>query len=505
VSTHAVEDTTPILIGGGQLVQRDVDPAAALEPLAMMVEVARRAAVDAGAGDRLLAGLDAIAVVNILGWQYENAPRLLAERLGAHPREELYTTIGGNTPQSLVTRTAGEIAAGRIRLALLAGGEAFHTLQRARRTGVPLRWTTGGTGSPTMLGETRAGTHPVESAHGLHLPVQIYPMFDNALRARAGWSLAEHQRRLGALCSGLSAVAAQNPYAWFPRARTGEEIATPTPTNRMVGFPYTKYMNAIMDVDQAAGVLMTSVGHARALGIPRARWVYLRGAADAHDLWHVVERVGYAESPAIRAAGAAALAMAGVGIEDVAHFDFYSCFPSAVQLGRDALGIPADDPRPLTVTGGLPYAGGPGNNYTMHAIATMLDRLRAAPGSVGLVSGLGWYVTKHAIGVYATEPGSGPWGAPDAHALQAGLDATPHPALAVEPDGGASIETYTVVHDREGAPVRGFVIGRLADGARFVAHTPSDRTLLEGLVAREAIGVRGRVTHAKDTNTFVPD
>jgi acetyl-CoA C-acetyltransferase len=318
--------------------------------------------------------------------------------------------------------------------------------------------------------------------------------------------LAEHQRRLGVLCGALSAVAAQNAYAWFPRARSAEEIATPTASNRMVGFPYTKYMNAIMEVDQAAGVLMTSVGHARALGIPPARWVYLRGAADAHDLWHVVERVGYAESPAIRAAGRAALTMAGVTIDEVAHLDLYSCFPSAVQLGRDALGIPIDDPRPLTVTGGLPYAGGPGNNYTMHAIATMLDRLRAAPGSVGLVSGLGWYVTKHAVGVYSTEPGTGPWRAPDTHALQAALDATPHPPLAREPSGAASIETYTVVHDRDGVPVRGFVIGRLADGgARFVAHTPSDRPLLEGLVAREAVGLRGRAAHAQGTNTFVPD
>jgi acetyl-CoA C-acetyltransferase len=436
-----MDDTTPILIGGGQLIQREVDPAAALEPLAMMVEVARRAAADASGDDRLLARLDSVAVVSILGWQYDNAPRLLAERLGAHPAEEIYTTIGGNTPQSLVTRTANEIAAGRVRLALLAGAEAFHTLRRARRAGVALRWTTGGAGSPTVLGETRVGTHPAESAHGLHLPVQIYPLFENALRARAGWSLAEHRRRLGALCAGLSAVAADNPYAWFRSARSADEIATPTATNRMVGFPYTKFMNAIMEVDQAAGVLMTSVGHARTLGIPPSRWVYLRGASDAHDLWHVVERVGYAESPAIRAAGAAALAMAGIDIAGVAHLDLYSCFPSAVQLARDALGIPLDDPRPLTVTGGLPYAGGPGNNYTMHAIATMMDRLRAAPRSVGLVSGLGWYVTKHAVGVYATEPGPTPWRPPDARGLQSALDATPHPALAPQAEraaGGAN-------------------------------------------------------------------
>jgi acetyl-CoA C-acetyltransferase len=499
------EERTPILIGAGQYTQRDVDPASAKEPLEMMVETAQLASEDAGADARLLRQLDCVAVVNVLTWHYDNAPRALAERLDAVPKQELYTTVGGNTPQWLVNETAAQVAAGRVRLALLAGAEAVHTLLRARRAGVELKWSSDGAGAPTIVGDARMGMCDHEMNHGLQMPAQIYPLFENALRAHHGLSLAVHRERLGLLCSRFSTVAAQNPYAWFRQARPPGEIATITADNRLIGFPYPKYMNAIIDVDQSAAVLVTSVGTARALGIDPSRWVYLTGCGDAHDLWFVTDRVNYYTSPAIRMAGQQALRMAGGDISQIDYFDLYSCFPCAVQIGRDMLGIPEDDPRPLTVTGGLPYHGGPGNNYTMHGIATMMDRLRAARGTKGLVSGLGWYMTKHSIGIYGTEPNPGTWRRVDPKADQAEIDRAPHPELATEPSGSATIETYTVLHDREGQPAKGIVVGRLQDGRRFVANTPEDRAVLEALTACEAVGRTGKASSAGGLNHFEPD
>ncbi len=495
---------TPILVGAGQLTQRDVEPAAALEPLAMMDVVARRAAEDAGAGPVLLGRVDSLAVVNVFCWPYANPSRALAERLGMRPAEELYTTVGGNTPQWLVNETAAKIAGGRVRLALLAGAEAVRTVLRARRARHQLSWASGGDSSPTVIGDARDGTSEHEVAHGLMLPTQIYPLFENALRARARHGVAEHQRRLGELCARLSAVAAENPHAWFHQARTADEIATVSSANRMIGFPYPKLMNAIIEVDQAAAVLMTSVAEARALGIPRERWVYLWGSGQAHDRWFVTDRVDYLNSPAIREAGRQALAAAGVGIDRVEHLDVYSCFPAAVQIGRDALGIAPHDPRPLTVTGGLPYFGGPGNNYSMHAIAEMMARVRARAGAIGLVTALGWYMTKHAIGVYCAAPKDGAFVREDPAPRQALLDAEPAPELVREPSGQGTVETYTVLHDRDGAPVRGLVIGRLDDGRRFLANIPDDRATLEGLMLREGVGVCGRVTTHGGLGRFEP-
>ena len=498
------DDRTPILVGAGQFTQRDVAPVAALEPLAMMEVVARLAADDAGGGPALLGRVDSLAVVNVFSWPYANPPRLLAERLGMHPAEELYTTVGGNTPQWLVNETAAKIAGGRVRLALLAGAEAVRTVLHARKARHQLAWTSGGAGTPTVIGDARDGTNEHEVAHGLMLPTQIYPLFENALRARSGRGVAEHQRVLGELCARLSAVAAENPHAWFREAHTADDIATVSPRNRMIGFPYPKLMNAIIEVDQAAAVLMTSVAEARALGIPQARWVYLWGSGQAHDRWFVSDRVDYVSSPAIREAGGQALAAAGIGIDRVHYFDVYSCFPAAVQIGCEALGIAADDPRPLTVTGGLPYFGGAGNNYAMHAIAEMMARVRARPGSIGLVTALGWYITKHAIGVYSAAPKEAPFVGEGPAPRQSLLDAGPAPELAREPAGAGTVETYTVLHDRDGSPMRGLVVGRLDDGRRFLAIAPDDRAVLEGLTVREAIGLRGRVSTSEGLGRFDP-
>jgi acetyl-CoA C-acetyltransferase len=495
------DDRTPILVGAGQITQRDVEPERALEPVALMAAAARAAAEDAGGGERLLRAADRIVAVNTFCVPYGNLPQRLAEEIGAHPTEEIYTTIGGNTPQAVVNLMATRVAAGEADVVVLAGGEAMRSVRQAHGKRLRLRWG-GGDGTPTVVGDPRDGTSAQEIAHGLMLPTAMYPLFENAIRARRGWSLDEHRRRLGVLYAGFSEVAATHPQAWFPQRRSADEIATVTADNRMIAFPYPKLMNAIIEVDQAAAVIMTSVGRARTMGIAPSRWVYPWAGAEAHDRWFVSERADHAVSPAIASAGRAALDAAGVTIDQIAHFDLYSCFPSAVQIGRDMLGIPEHDPRPLTVTGGLAYFGGPGNNYSMHAIATTCDRLRAAPGTIGLVSALGWYITKHAIGIYGATPPKRPWRAVDGAALQRTIDSQPGVVVVEQPNGAGTIETYTVVYGRDGAPMRGIVLGRLDDGRRFLANTPSDRTLLESLTRTEAIGRRGRVAPDGETNRF---
>jgi acetyl-CoA C-acetyltransferase len=305
--------------------------------------------------------------------------------------------------------------------------------------------------------------------------------------------------------AGFSSVAAANPYSWFREARTAQQIATAGPDNRYIGFPYPKFMNAIMDVDQGAALLMTSAAEARRLKVPEEKWVYLHGCGDASDHWFISERVDYHSSPAIRAVGERALSMAGVGIGDIAHIDLYSCFPSAVEIGRDMLGIAQDDPRPLTVTGGLPYFGGPGNNYVGHSIAAMVEKLRADRGSLGLVTANGWYVTKHAAGVYSSAPPEREWRRADPKIDQRAIDAQPHPPFTTMPGGDATVETYTVVFDHDGAPELGIVVGRTPDGARFLANTPSDRRTLESMTKHEMVGAKGRVAQAEDgRNIFTP-
>jgi acetyl-CoA C-acetyltransferase len=491
----------PVLIGAGQLTNRLKSLDQAIEPLEMMERVARDAADDAGASG-ILEKLDLVQVVNILSWSYTDAPGMLAARVGAEAKHFVYSPIGGETPQRLINETAQAIAEGRIRLALLAGCEVMESRRLARKLDEKLPWERG---TPQRVdGENRPGFTETEARHGAATPPRVYPLFENAIRANLDLSLDAHQRRLGELCSRFTSVAAENPFAWFPQVREADDIAGVRPDNRMVGFPYPKLMNAIMEVDQAAALIMTGSETARDLGIPEDRWVYVHGCGDAIEKWFVSERVNYHSSPAIRAATQQALTMAGIGVDDVAAFDIYSCFPSAVQLGLDALGLKPDDPRPLTVTGGLPYAGGPGNNYVMHSVATMMQRLRESPTDFGLVTGLGWFATKHSAGVYGTSPPDREWKRANPAADQRKIDTLESPPFTEQPDGDATVETYTVVFSRDGEPEQGIVIGRLDNGvgARFFANTPPDRELMLAMTREEFVGARGQVRSADGRNVF---
>lgn len=518
--TDRIDPKTPILVGGAQFTQRTAREGKitqGLNPIEMLARPAREAMADTGAAlADLSAAIDTVAVVRftadtpgdqgrLVGRMFRNPPAALAKHVGASPRRAFYTATGGNTPQWLVNRTAEEIASGECEVALLAGAEYLATFIGAAKKGIDLGWAdlpdADFGGDPEEIGDMRAGVNAHEQAYGLQFPVNTYPLFENAIRGQKGHSVEDHLKWLGLFFSPFSKVASENPYAWFPTYRSPEEIATPTPQNRFVGFPYTKYLNAVIEVDMSAAVVMTSVGKARELGIPESKWVFLHGCGDASDIWNVSERVNYHSSPAIRTVGQKAFAMAGKTAADIDFIDLYSCFPSAVEIGCQELGIAEDDPRGLTVTGGLPYFGGAGNDYVMHSIVTMMEKLRANRGTFGLCTGNGWYVTKHSAGIYSTTPTEGPWQRENPKSYQKDIDAEAHPEVEEAPDGPATVETYTVVTDRKGKRF-GLVIGRLEDGHRFLAHTPDDDAILDWMMNKEMLGRLGDVGPTTTTNLF---
>jgi acetyl-CoA C-acetyltransferase len=471
----AVDPRTPVIIGVGQHLQREDDLAAAADPVALMAEAVRHATADAGL--RAVPAAPSLRVVAMLSWQYGNAPAVLAERLGIAPTDLAGTPHGGNSPQSLVNHTAGEIQRGELDLAILAGGEAFRTRKRAKQQGFDLRWPTAGEASaPRIIGNDLPLNHPSEAARGIVMPVQIYPMFETAIRAAAERSVHEHQVRISELWARFSEVAAGNPYAWSQVRRTPEELRTVTPANRMIGLPYPKLMNSNSAVDMAAALIVCSAERAESLGVPRDRWVFVHSGSDCHEHPFVSNRWSFVETPAIAEGAATALQLADLGVDDLSVVDLYSCFPSAVQLGAQSLGLPLD--QQLTRTGGLPFAGGPWNNYSMHAIATVVGELRDAPDEHGFVWANGGYATKHAFGVYGAQPPPAGfrWATP-----QAVIDRMPQRVLAEPADaaGPALIEAYTVMHNRQGAPETAAAACLLADGRR--AWGTSD----DPLVARQ--------------------
>lgn len=487
-----------MIIGGGQVNQRTADGDPALEPVDLIVAAARKASESAGlpsdSGRGALAAVDSVRIVSLLSWRYRDPGALVGQRIGAAPKQTAVTTPGGNSPQSLVNRTALDIAAGRNDVVLIGGAEAWRTRMTFRATGDRPEWTTQGEEVPEaeILGHEFTMTHPAEMSRGIIMPVQVYPLLEQALRVQAGRSIDEHLVHISELWARFSEVAARNENAWSQTSYTAEQIRTAGPDNRWIGFPYPKLMNSNNNVEQGAVLLMCSVEAAERLGVPRDRWVFPLSGADAHDTDALSNRGDLHSSPAIRAAGRATLEGAGVAIDDVTHIDLYSCFPSAVQIAAKELGLPDDDPsRPLTVTGGLTFAGGPWNNYVTHAIATMVERLREDPGSLGLCSANGGFVTKHAIGLYSTEPPSGGFAWTDAQdetdRMTQARDVAPE-----DYEGDVAVEAWTVMHSREGEPENGIAAALLADGRRTWGTT-QDLDVLKAMTVEEFAGRPARL------------
>ncbi|HEX8804455.1 MAG TPA: acetyl-CoA acetyltransferase [Acidimicrobiales bacterium] len=491
----ALDPRTPVLVGVGQWSNRVDRGEPVVEPADLLAGALRRAADDSGAGPALLAAADAVRVVSTFSGRYRNVSALVAERVGARPRDLAVSPVGGNEPQVLVDRACAEIAAGEADVVLIGGAEAWRSRTAARAAGTPLPWTAqdDSVPPPRLTGEEVPLNHPGEIARGVVMPTQVYPLFEQALRHAAGRTVDEHLVHLGELWAGFSAVASRNPHAWVQDRLTAEQIRTPGPGNRWICWPYTKVMNANNAVEQGAGLVLCSVERARALGVPTDRWVFPLAGVEAHDTYAVSHRADLRSSPAVRLAGRRLFALAGLGADDVAHVDLYSCFPSAVQIAAAELGLGLD--RQLTVTGGLSFAGGPWNDYVTHAIATMAGVLRDDPGSIGLVTANGGYVTKHALGLWSTTPPAGGFRWAD---VQDEVDTLPTRALCEEPDGPAEVESWTVAHDRDGAPERVIAACLLDDGRRAWAGSDHPDVVADLRSGAEQIGRTVKLTPTGD-------
>ena len=336
---------------------------------------------------------------------------------------------------------------------------------------------------------------PYQVIHGLRGAPPVYGLIENARRGRLGSSKAAYAASMGALFAPFVPVAAANPYASAPvEAMSGHDLIDVTARNRMVADPYPVRLCARDQVNQGAALLMTSVGKARALGIAETRWIFVHGLATGTER-DLIDRPDLSAVPSAVATIHAALDVAGRGITDIAHFDFYSCFPIAVfATAMDAMGIAPDDPRGLTVTGGLPFFGGPGNNYATHAVATMVERLRVRPGERGLVFANGGHMSKFGAIVLSSLPAA--WREVTV------IPPATAPAVAVDwhPTGPGHVLGYTVLY-ANGHPVRAVVIGDLDSGARFIANEADAETLAQCL-SRDIVGARVAVSTAADGNRF---
>ena len=473
-----MSQSTPVLVGISHLEQRFQDFASAKEPVELMIDAVKAAAEDAGSSELL----NATSVRVIKGiWGYQNPAKAVAQAIGCPNAQTALSPFGGNFVQSVLNVSALDIQSGAHDVIILTGAECGNTQAKAAKASHDLGWAEL-PGTPDLqIGEEKDMRHDAERAIRLGRPIQIYPIMETALRSELGMGVDEHMRHISELWAGFSAVAANNPNAWIRDAKTAEEIRTISTVNRPVSFPYPKFLNSNSAVDQAAALILCSEEKAKALGIAREKWIYPWAGSDAQDHFHFSTRDNLHSSPAIRLAGKKCLEMSDMNVDDIDLVDVYSCFPVAVQIASRELGL--DTSKPLTVTGGLTWAGGPLNNYVMHSIVRMAQLLREKPGQKGMITANGGYITKHAFGTYSTDRPEQPF----QHAnLQDQVDALPKREVVMDNTGQGVVEGYSVMYGPKGLD-KAFVATRLPDGRRAWG-TSNDADVLQSMTTEEFVG-----------------
>ena len=502
------EQHIPVIIGVGEAVEHltsSLEDASSAQELAALAS--RRALEDAlvfedeASLHPLAAEIDVVVATRTFPdsapmWPMpfgssNNMPRSIAQRLGANPQRAIYSKVGGNTPQQSVNEWSEKLASGEASMVLLTGAEVIASTKAAIKAKAELNWAEKVDGDLENRGLGIEGLVTYEMIkHQLVSAPPAYALCETSRRARLGQDSDSYTQAMSELLAPLSCVATDNPYAMFPQALTAEAIAQPSEANGYVATPYTKAMVAKDGVNQAAAVLMTTEAKARELGIDENQWVYLHAYAEANEK-QLLTREDLGQSPAMRKAYQQVLTQAGITGDELDVVDVYSCFPIVVSEAREALGL-SDSDKVLTATGGLPFFGGPGNNYSMHGIAAVIRRLRSQLETYGLVGANGGFMDKHAVGVYSCRRG---WQWCDSESLQQSLDVTPALELETNPEGEAIIESYTVQFSR-GKPAFAVVVGRMcSSNKRFLANGfEGDEGLIDTLLSGDRVGDKVRVT-----------
>lgn len=479
-----VDPRTPVLVGIGVVQQKEKDPASAAEAVALMTRAAHIAGEDSRAPS-LLARLDRIGVPQGL-WSYSDPARMVARAVGAERAGTLYAQIG-ILQQSLMSAACHRIAAGETQVELVVGGEARFRGLQAQIAGVEAPETACTDTPDETLKPDAELVLDVEVGSGLgYMPVGYYAIIESAFRHAMGWGIEEHRDRIATLYERFSEIAVDNPDAWKRERVPAAQIRNASAKNRMLAFPYTKLHNTSWNVDQAAALLFCSAGMAAESGVPRERWIFPRAGTESNHMLALTQRPELHRCPGAQLAGRRALALAGVTAEALDLLDLYSCFPIAVESYATEMGLSLD--RDLTVTGGMPFAGGPLNNYVLQATARMALLLRERGQGTGLVSSVSGYLTKQGFGVWSAEPGEG-FAFADVTDEVAAL--SPARTVSALVDGPVTIRGCTVMYHEDRALCAVAVVDQ-ADGSRSVASS-LDPAVMARVETSECCGVAATV------------
>lgn len=491
-----------VVAGWGQVTQPKKISSKALNLMELMTQACHRAA-RIMSSKAALSSLDGIMVVTPGSRFIKNPDRILAQALNATPKLSMESGIGGNSPQTMINRAAGMIARNEIDTVLIAGAETY--VQREEKT-KKIESALFDELSKQYKGDDLIGSTPLENQYGIEHPIHGFPLFETALWAASGKPLSAHLKDVAQMWATFSEVASDNPFAWTRNVRSWQQIVTPGAGNRPIAFPYPKYMNSFVTVDQAASVILMAEEKAKPFSAKDRQTVYFIGGGYAQDSQRfLIEKDDFTSSPPLKTAVDKALTRANLQIDEIESLDLYSCFPCAVSIAKKMIGINDTDPRALTQTGGLGFFGGPGNNYNLHAVATLAENISIGQTKNGLVTALGWFLHKHAAGVYSAAPSQGSFQRYDLEDQNNPLSGNAPMPIIDTYTGEGFIDTYTIVYSKDQKPKYAVIYGRNKDNYRFIAQTRNHKDIFDRLTSDCCVGSKIKVIHDDKTKMNIAE
>ena len=388
----------PVLVGIGLLQQKG--SFAELDEALILMEQATLSAIEDTENSSIVNYIDEVQVPKGY-WTYRDPGKWIAEKHGFSKAKTSVTKIGV-LQQNLINSACNKIINGDIRASLIVGGEARYKKIQALKEGLQFE----------EMELTVNPDHYVKAKEDLYIPEELdalgmmavgyYAIIESAMRFKHQRNLRDHELFIAKYYERFSQIAKNNPHAWYRNPFIADEIKNPTLKNQRIAYPYNKLHNSSWNVNQASALILCSEELADQLNVPKNKRVYPLVSSETNHMIAVIQRPDLSKPAGLRLAANYLMETAQSYNINPSMFELYSCFPVAVLLFAEALNIP--DYTDKTVTGGMPFAGGPLNNYMIHATAQVLEKIRNNPSEIGLVTGVSGMMTKQALAIWGKDP-----------------------------------------------------------------------------------------------------
>ena len=334
-------------------------------------------------------------------WRYRDPGKWIARNNNFKNIPTTYVTKIGVLQQNLINEACQKIETGEINASIILGGEARFKQLRAVIEKKEY-FETKLDENPDFYIKAKEDLYGDEELAELGaMAVGYYATMETAIRKNDGEGIEEHQNNIALMYEEFSKIASENKDGWLNHPYAKEDILETSKKNKMLAYPYNKLHCTSWNVNQSAAIIICSEELANELEIDNKKRVYPISSSENNHMIAIQQRPKLYESLGMTYAANSINKMIERLDIKLDAYDLYSCFPAAIKMFTKSLELDSEIPK--TVTGSMPYAGGPLNSFVIHSTVKMIQKIRSLEVEYGLITGVSGMMTKQSFCVWGKE------------------------------------------------------------------------------------------------------